>query len=97
MHSFTCVTAVARQTKTIAFSLSEPNAAQENWILDTPKEEDELLAALTGSVVKTKEDVGTSKTDNRQRRRRRRGKNLDEESDGDDMVAWLKHCGEVSM
>ena len=97
LYSSTCVSTVARQTKTIAFSLSEPNAAQENWILDTPNEEDQLQSALPGSVVKRKEDVGSFKTGNRQRRRRRRGKTSDEE-DEDDMVTWLKQWYvEVSM
>ena len=86
---------MARQTKTIAFSLSEPNAAQENWILDTPKEEDELLTAMPGSFVKSREVVGTSKMDNRQRKRSRRGKTLDKERDEDDMATWLKQCVEV--
>ena len=90
--------AVARQTKTIAFSLSEPNAVQENWILDTPKEEDKLMAGLPSSVVKSKEDVGTSKMSNRQRRRRRRRKSLNEEEDEDDMASWLQQsCVEVSV
>lgn len=89
---------VARQTKTIAFSLSEPNAVQENWILEAPKEEDQLLAGLPNSVVKSKEDVGTSKRGNRRRRRRRRRKSQDEEGDEDDMVTWLQQwCVEVSM
>lgn len=85
---------MARQTKTIAFSLSEPNAAQENWILDTPKEENEMLTALPGSLVKSREEVGASKTDNRQRRSRR-GRTSDKERDEDDMATWLKQCVEV--
>ena len=73
--------AVARQTKTINFSLSEANSVQETWILERDKH---------GGVLSDGPTVGKSDAGPLKPVRRQRQKNKMADAEEDELTMWLR-------